>query len=147
MDEEYEKNMHGSPGDVFFCYNGIQFHLGKVFDFWIFQPIHANLHGIQIVVPSRARDRYVEIPFALGKIFNQLLKGSCLKNAMPWNSKQPFCLMDGNGETTIFHVKIWFIIQLKQPFNSWMFQVPGQYVPSLRSGNGGLFGATGCFCG
>ena len=24
--------------------------------------------------------------------------------------------MDGNGETTSFHVKIWFIIQLKQPF-------------------------------
>ena len=23
--------------------------------------------------------------------------------------------MDGNGETTIFDVKIWFIIQLKQP--------------------------------
>ena len=28
--------------------------------------------------------------------------------------------MDGHGETTIFEIKIWFIIQLKQPFKKWM---------------------------
>ena len=34
--------------------------------------------------------------------------------------------MDGNGETTIFYIKIWFIIQLKHPFKKWLvlgFQV------------------------
>ena len=45
----------------------------------------------------------------------------------PWNPKQKNCLMDGNGETSIFfHV----IMNLESSnwniqFNSWMFQVPG----------------------
>ena len=37
-------------------------------------------------------------------------------------------LMDGNGETTIFHVKIWFVIQ-------WIanhFKVDGHQVPGLQ---------------
>ena len=33
------------------------------------------------------------------------------------NPKQPV-FMDGNGETPMFHVMIWFIIQLKQPFKT-----------------------------
>ena len=30
--------------------------------------------------------------------------------------------MDGNGETTIFYVEVWFIIQLKQPFINRCFR-------------------------
>ena len=36
-------------------------------------------------------------------------------------------LLDGMFvETTIFYVKIWFIIQLKQPLKKWLFRVPGK---------------------
>ena len=37
-----------------------------------------------------------------------------------WNPKANHLQIDGNGETTIFYIKIWFIIPLKQPFiNGW----------------------------
>ena len=47
------------------------------------------------------------------------------KRTRPWNFKQPDFIMDGNGNTAISYVKIWFIIQLKQLFinGSLGFQV------------------------
>jgi len=37
--------------------------------------------------------------------------------------------MDGNGDfQPSFHVKIWFIIQLKQATYEWLLRVPGKDV-------------------
>ena len=52
-----------------------------------------------------------------------------------WDPKQPFLLMDGNGETThVLCVMIWFIIPIETTIFIGMFQVPGRYTPEIQHG-------------
>ena len=80
--------------------------------FWDDQYVHHDPHGDKDLLGwwSARSEHFLKI-YTPGNV----------KNITTWNSKQPF-LMDGNGETTTFHVKIWFIIQLKQPLKSGCFR-------------------------